>query len=94
MIIKLEFDLFYTVIKTPYISENELRKNLYNQLEKWLKEQDYTEKTGTDIGLSYDDTAVIMWLEETKFKEKIEILEKHNWLDKISAYNFDVVLYF
>lgn len=37
MIVKLEFDMFYTTIKTPDITEKELRKGLYNEFEKWLK---------------------------------------------------------
>lgn len=39
MIIKLEFDMFYTIIKTPDIAEKELRKGLYNEFERWLKKQ-------------------------------------------------------
>ena len=39
MIIKLEFDMFYTIIKTPDIAEKELRQGLYNAFERWLKKQ-------------------------------------------------------
>lgn len=35
MIVKLEFDMFYTVIKTLDITEKELRKGLYNQFYRW-----------------------------------------------------------
>lgn len=94
MIVKLEFDMFYTTIKVPDISEKELRKGLYNQFKRWLKKR-YTERIGRTIGLSYDDDAVIQWLKETKFmNDDIEILEKHNSMDVESLYNFDIVLYF
>ncbi|MCM1285333.1 MAG: hypothetical protein NC213_06595 [Acetobacter sp.] len=96
MIVRLNFDMFYTIIKVADISEKELKKGLYNQFEKWLKKQKcYTEKTGMTTGLSYDDTAVIQWLKETKFiNSNIEILEKHKNIDEQSSYNFDLILYF
>lgn len=96
MIVKLEFDMFYTIIKVPNISKKELKKGLYNQFEKWLKKQKcYTEKIGQTIGLNYNDDAVIQWLRETKFtNSNIEILEKHKNIDEQSTYNCDVVLYF
>lgn len=96
MIIKLKFDMFYTVIKVPDISEKELKKGLYNQFEKWLKKQEcYTEKIGRTIGLNYNDEAVIQWLREAKFKNgNIEILEKHKSIHEPSTYNCDVILYF
>lgn len=96
MIVKLQFDMFYTVIKVPDISEKELRKGLYNQFERWLRNQKcYTEKSGRTIGLSYDDDAVIQWLKETKFQDsQIEVLEKHKWTDVKSSYDFDAVLHF
>lgn len=96
MIVKLEFDMFYTTIKVPDISEYELRKGLYNQFERWLKKQKcYTEKVGRTIGLSYDDDAVIQWLQETKFQDsKIEVLEKHKSINDKSSCAVDVVLYF
>lgn len=91
MIIKLEFDMFYTIIKTPDITEKELRKGLYKQLEKWLK----TQQCYTDKKVIYDDDAVIKWLKETKFQDdKIEILEKHKRIDDESSYDFDVRLFF
>lgn len=96
MIVKLEFDMFYTTIKVPDISEKKLRKGLYNQFERWLKKQRcYTERDGRTVGLCYDDDAVIKWLKETKFRnDDIVILEKHKIIDDISEYTFDVVLYF
>lgn len=96
MIVKLEFDMFYTVIKVPDISEKELKKGLYNQFERWLKKQEcYTEKIGRTIGLNYNDEAIIQWLRETKFKNgNIEILEKHKNINEKSTYNCDVILYF
>lgn len=96
MIVKLEFDMFYTTIKVPDISEYELRKGLYNQFERWLKKQKcYTEKVGRTIGLSYDDDAVIQWLQETKFQDsKIEVLEKHKSINDKSSCAVDVVIYF
>ncbi len=55
MIVKLEFDMFYTTIKTPDITEKELRKGLYNEFEKWLKKQQcYAVKK-----VLYDDDAVL-----------------------------------
>lgn len=91
MIVKLEFDMFYTTIKTPDITEKELRKGLYNEFEKWLKRQQcYAVKK-----VLYDDDAVIKWLKETKFQnDKIEVLEKHKLIDDESAYHFDAVLNF
>lgn len=91
MIVKLEFDMFYTTIKTPDITEKELRKGLYNEFEKWLKRQQcYAVKK-----VLYDDDAVIKWLKETKFQnDKIEVLEKHKLIDDESAYDFDAVLNF
>lgn len=91
MIVKLEFDMFYTTIKTPDITEKELRKGLYNEFEKWLKKQQcYAVKK-----VLYDDDAVIKWLKETKFQNgKIEVLEKHKLIDDESAYDFDAVLNF
>ncbi len=91
MIVKLEFDMFYTTIKTPDITEKELRKGLYNEFEKWLKKQQcYAVKK-----VLYDDDAVIKWLKETKFQnDKIEVLEKHKFIDDESAYDFDAVLNF
>ena len=95
MIVKLKFDMFYTTIKVPDISEKELRKGLYKQFERWLKQRGYTERIGRDICFSYDDDAVIQWLQETKFhNDNIEILEKHKSIDFKSQYNFDAVLYF
>lgn len=96
MIIKLTFDRFYTIIKTPDIAEKELRKGLYNQFYRWLKKQKcYTVKEGRTIGLCYDDDAVIKWLKETKFQDnEIEVLKKHKWIDDKSSYDVDVVLYF
>lgn len=96
MIVKLEFDVFYTIIKVPGISEKELKKGLYKQFEKWLNKQEcYTEKMGRTIGLNYNDDAVIQWLIETKFaNSNIEILEKHKSIDEPSTYNCDAVLYF
>ncbi len=48
MIVKLEFDMFYTTIKTPDITEKELRKGLYNEFEQWLKKQQcYAAKKST-----------------------------------------------
>lgn len=96
MIVKLEFDMFYTIIKVLDISEKELRKGLYNQFERWLKKQKcYTEKVGRTIGLSYDDDAVIQWLQETKFQDsKIEVLEKHKSINDKSSCAVDVVIYF
>lgn len=42
----------------------------------------------------YDDDAVIKWLKETKFQnDKIEVLEKHKWIDEKSSYDFDVELF-
>lgn len=91
MIVKLEFDMFYTTIKTPDITEKELRKGLYNEFEQWLKKQQcYAAKK-----VLYDDDAVIKWLKETKFQnDKIEVLEKHKLIDDESAYDFDVELNF
>lgn len=91
MIVKLKFDMFYTVIEVPDISEKELRKGLYNQFERWLKKQKcYTERI-----VIYDDDAVIKWLKETKFmNDDIIILEKHKSISDKSAYTFDAVLYF
>lgn len=91
MIIKLEFDMFYTIIKTPDIAEKELRKGLYNEFERWLKKQQcYAVKK-----VLYDDDAVIKWLKETKFQDdKIEVLEKHKWTDEKSSYDIDAVLNF
>lgn len=91
MIVKLEFDMFYTTIKTPDITEKELRKGLYNEFEKWLKKQQcYAVKK-----VLYDDDAVIKWLKETKLQnDKIEVLEKHKLIDDESAYDFDAVLNF
>lgn len=91
MIVKLEFDMFYTTIKTPDITEMELRKGLYNEFEKWLKKQQcYAVKK-----VLYDDDAVIKWLKETKFQnDKIEVLEKHKLINDESAYDFDAVLNF
>lgn len=91
MIVKLEFDMFYTTIKTPDITEKELRKGLYNEFEKWLKKQQcYAVKK-----VLYDDDAVIKWLKETKLQnDKIEVLEKHKSIDDESAYDFDAVLNF
>lgn len=91
MIVKLEFDMFYTTIKTPDITEKELRKGLYNEFEKWLKKQQcYAVKK-----VLYDDDAVIKWLKETKFQnDKIEVLEKHKLINDESAYDFDAVLNF
>lgn len=91
MIIKLEFDMFYTIIKTPDIVEKELRKGLYNEFERWLKKQQcYSVKK-----VLYDDDAVIKWLKETKFQNgKIEVLEKHKRIDEKSLYNIDAVLNF
>ncbi len=96
MIVKLEFDMFYTTIKVPDISEYELRKGLYNQFERWLKKQKcYTEKVGRTIGLIYDDDAVIKWLKETKFmNDDIEILEKQKSINDKSLYIFDTIIYF
>lgn len=96
MIVKLEFDMFYTIIKVPNISEKELKKGLYKQFERWLKKQEcYTEKIGRTIGLNYTDDAVIQWLIETKFANgNVEILEKHKSIDEQSLYNSDAVLYF
>lgn len=91
MIIKLEFDMFYTIIKTPDITEKEFRKGLYKQLEKCLK----TQQCYTVRKIIYDDDAVIEWLKETKFQDgKIEILEKHKRIDEESSYDFDVRLFF
>lgn len=91
MIVKLEFDMFYTTIKTQDIIEKELRKGLYNEFEKWLKKQQcYAVKK-----VLYDDDAVIKWLKETKLQnDKIEVLEKHKLIDDESAYDFDAVLNF
>lgn len=91
MIIKLEFDMFYTIIKTPDIAEKELRKGLYNEFECWLKKQQcYSVKK-----VLYDDDAVIKWLKETKFQnDKIKVLEKHKRIDDESLYNIDAVLNF
>ena len=91
MIVKLEFDMFYTTIKIPDITEKELRKGLYNEFEKWLKKQQcYAVKK-----VLYDDDAVIKWLKETKLQnDKIEVLEKHKLIDDESAYDFDAVLNF
>ena len=83
--------MFYTTIKTPDITEKELRKGLYNEFEKWLKKQQcYAVKK-----VLYDDDAVIKWLKETKFQnDKIEVLEKHKLINDESAYDFDAVLNF
>ena len=91
MIIKLEFDMFYTIIKTPDIAEKELRKGLYNEFERWLKKQQcYAVKK-----VLYDDDAVIKWLKVTKFQDdKIEVLEKHKRIDEKSSYDIDAVLNF
>lgn len=91
MIIKLEFDMFYTIIKTPDIAERELRKGLYNEFERQLKKQQcYSVKK-----VLYDDDAVIKWLKETKFQnDKIEVLEKHKRIDDENLYNIDAVLNF
>ena len=91
MIVKLEFDMFYTTIKIPDITEKELRKGLYNEFERWLKKQQcYAVKK-----VLYDDDAVIKWLKETKFQDdKIEVLEKHKWTDEKSSYDVDAVLNF
>ena len=95
MIVKLEFDMFYTVIRTPDITEKELRKGLYNQFYRWLKKEHYVVKQGRTVCYSYDDDAVIKWLKETKFQDdKIEILEKHKLIDDESSYDFDVELFF
>ena len=95
MTVKLEFDIFYTIIKVPDISEKDIRKGLYNKFLRWLKKSGYTEGRGRNLGFVYDDDAVIQWLKETKFKnDDIKILEKHKSLDDESLYDFDIVLYF
>ncbi|MGN0532900.1 MAG: hypothetical protein ACI4IK_00950 [Eubacterium sp.] len=49
MIVKLKFDMFYTTIKVPDISEKKLRKGLYKQFERWLKQRGYTERIERDL---------------------------------------------
>lgn len=96
MIVKLKFDMFYTTIKVPDVSEKELRRGLYKQFERWLKKQKcYTEKIERTVCLNYDDDAVIKWFQETKFQDsEIEILEKHKSIDMESKYKFDVIIFF
>lgn len=85
MIVKLEFDLFFTVVEIPYISEEKLREGLYNKLEKWIHRN----------GLVYDDDAVISWFRETKFdNNSIKILEKHKSNQDKSQYDCSITLYF
>lgn len=95
MIVKLKFDMFYTTIKVPNISEKELRNGFYDKFYRWLKMQHCTEKIGGRIGYVFADDEVIDWLKETKFpNDKIEILEKGMILDYNSNYNIDVTLFF
>ena len=96
MIISLQFDMFYTIIRTPDIDEKILKKDIYDKFERWLKNKKcYTEKTGNTYGFSYDDDAVILWLSETNFnKSNIEILEKHLSFNEKSQYESDIIIYF
>ena len=96
MIITLQFDLFYTTIKTSDIPVENLEKDIYDKFERWLKNKgSYRIKTGDGYGFCYDDDAVILWLKETIFnKSKIEILEKHLNQNKPSQYESDITIYF
>lgn len=96
MIISLQFDLFYTTIKTPDIPTGNIDKDIYDKFENWLKgKESYKIKTGNGYGFCYDDAAVILWLKETIFnKSKIEILEKHLNRNKPSRYKSDITIYF
>lgn len=95
MIVKLQFDMFYTTIKVPNISEKKLRNGLYDKFYRWLKKRHYTEGTGRNIGYVFADDEVIEWLKENKFpNDSIEILEKHKFLHDKSDYKFDVTLFF
>ena len=91
MIVKLEFDIFYTTIKIPDISEEKLRNGLYTQLKKWIKKQQCYKK------MYYNDDAVIEWLKETKFsgnENAITILEKSKTINEPSKYVLDSILHF
>ena len=92
----LQFDLFYTTIKTSDIPVENLEKDIYDKFERWLKNKgSYRIKTGDGYGFCYDDDAVILWLKETIFnKSKIEILEKHLNQNKPSQYESDITIYF
>lgn len=80
MIVKLEFDLFFTVIETPDISEEKLKEGLYNKLEKWIHRN----------GFVYDDDAVISWFKETKFdSHSVNILEKNKSIEDKSQYEWE-----
>lgn len=86
MIVRLEFDLFYTTIEVPEISEKKLREGFYDKVfNRWRHRN----------GLIFDDDSVIKWLQETKFgDEKIKILEKHLCIAEKSDYTPDITLFF
>lgn len=86
MIVRLEFDLFYTTIEVPEISEKKLSKGIYEKI---------TERCMHKMGLIFDDDIVIELLQETKFSdEKIKILEKHLCIAEKSDYTPDITLFF
>lgn len=86
MIVRLEFDLFYTTIEVPEISEKKLRKGFYeNVFNRWRHRN----------GFIFDDDTVIKWLQENRFEnEKIKILEKYLSIAEKSNYMPDITLFF
>lgn len=96
MIIKLEFDMFYTTIEATGFSEKELRSDLDEKLYDWLMgHHHYIEEDGSFLGYSYNDDNVIKYLDEVRFKgEGIRVLEKHNSIGQKSNYKIDCTFFF
>lgn len=93
MIVKLQFDLFYSVIKISKIKSIEID---YDDLYIWLEQNDYVYKfdDGT-IGYAFDDDSVITWLKEkVLINQDIELLEKHNKRSEASKFIPDQILFF
>lgn len=96
MVIKLEFDVYYTVIKIPMNLENFNPDDVYDEFDNWMmKDSQYYVETQYGYSFSFNDDVLIKWLQEIRFRNyKIEVLEKHFGIDEISNYNPDLIMYF
>jgi len=96
LIIKLEFDVFYTIIRisinTDEFNVDEICDEFYNWM---LKDPHYNVKTQYGYSFLFDDDVFINWLSEVRFNMyNVEILEKHLGICEDSKNIPDIVMYF
>lgn len=96
MIIKFEFDVFYTVIQIAADFNDFVVDDIYDDFYAWMqKSPQHCVETEVGLSYSFNDDILIKWLKEIRFNHyKIEILEKHLGIDEISNFKPDIIMYF